>query len=181
MAPFPDLSHRPQATLAELGPGSSLSSSVLRVSPLGPPPDCNPELGHSRTGRAHAPLGSLRDPSPWKSPVSATTMVNCLSWSSADSILCRFTGEPNMAKRARRQQERRTQNPPRGRANRSAGRQNSAPETRPPRDRTLPWRQSLPPAPGLGQRSLAGAGRGHGPASKWAASYGKSCHHHPQG
>lgn len=36
--------------------------------------------------------------SPWKSPVSATTVVNCLSCSSALSILCRFTGEPDMAK-----------------------------------------------------------------------------------
>lgn len=45
-------------------------------------------------------LGAPRG-SPWKSPVSATTVVNCLSWSSAFSILCRFTGEPDMAKQRR--------------------------------------------------------------------------------
>lgn len=38
--------------------------------------------------------------SPLKSPVSATTVVNCLSWSRADSILWRFTGDPDMASTA---------------------------------------------------------------------------------
>lgn len=38
--------------------------------------------------------------SPLKSPVSATTVVNCLSWSRVDSILWRFTGDPDMASTA---------------------------------------------------------------------------------
>lgn len=70
----------------------------------GPPP---PPHTARRAGAPRArSLSLLRGPpmsagasaaSPWKSPVSATTVVTCLSWSSAFSILCRFTGEPDMA------------------------------------------------------------------------------------
>lgn len=40
--------------------------------------------------------GPRRRLSPLKSPVSATTVVWCLSWSSTDSIFCRFTGDTDI-------------------------------------------------------------------------------------
>lgn len=65
--------------------------------PPGPPDAPTPGPAGSPRPRTPAPARVPRA-SPWKSPVSATTVVNCLSWSSALSILCRFTGEPDMAK-----------------------------------------------------------------------------------
>lgn len=72
-------------------------SRALPCSPTPPgrPEPRAPEVPHCCPAR---PLSSgASAASPWKSPVSATTVVNCLSWSSAFSILCRFTGEPDMA------------------------------------------------------------------------------------
>lgn len=86
LAPAPSAARRPCAP-ASLPPGPRAPGTPDAPSAPLPPPAATrvPELGVPRA-------------SPWKSPVSATTVVNCLSWSSALSILCRFTGEPDMAK-----------------------------------------------------------------------------------
>ena len=79
-------------------PTPHLHARAPCTSPRLPSPRGRPALG------AHeAPLSELgaSAASPWKSPVSATTVVNCLSWSSALSILCRFTGDPDMASSGR--------------------------------------------------------------------------------
>lgn len=71
-----------------------LQARAPGTSPRLPSPRGRPALS------AHeAPLSELgaSAASPWKSPVSATTVVNCLSCSSTLSILCRFTGDPDMA------------------------------------------------------------------------------------
>lgn len=76
--------------------------------PRGPAPGTHTGPGPKIGGAAAHSGRTRRVLSPLKSPVSATTVVNCLSWSRADSILWRFTGDPDMARsvQLRRQQER---------------------------------------------------------------------------
>ena len=82
-------------------PGPAPSSGPRFPGRLAPPRPPTPGPAGSPRPRTPAPSTASQRASPWKSPVSATTVVNCLSCSSALSILCRFTGEPDMAKRRR--------------------------------------------------------------------------------
>lgn len=101
LLPGPRRRSSPVPAAAGAGPGAGLGQRGLGHRGGGPgrlPASTNrTPTPARRPGRRPKP--GPRAASPWKSPVSATTVVNCLSWSSALSILCRFTGEPDMARR----------------------------------------------------------------------------------